>query len=52
MVGTNLTAIHHGDILLNGEFRSRHLFKIRLTYIAPYVVSALSNVAALNRLAK
>ncbi|KLU06900.1 putative transmembrane protein [Rhodopirellula islandica] len=48
VVGTVLTAINHGDSLLNGQVGSRHLFKIGLTYVVPYVVSTLSSVAALN----
>ncbi|QDS94514.1 hypothetical protein FF011L_32930 [Roseimaritima multifibrata] len=49
VVGTILTAINHGDNLLNGQLETRHFLKIALTYTVPYIVSTLSSVAALNQ---
>ena len=38
VVGTLLTAINHGDVLLRGELPAA-LWKIPLTYLVPFLVS-------------
>ena len=40
MVGTGLTAINQGNVLLEGRFSSELLWKIPLTYSVPYMVSS------------
>ena len=39
VVGTVLTAINQGDVLLRGAFSGLVLLKMLLTYVVPYVVS-------------
>ena len=42
LVGTILTAINHGDQIINGEFP--HFAKIAMTYIVPYVVTTWGSI--------
>jgi len=46
VVGTLLTAINYGDVLLAGEFVPVMVWKILLTYCVPYCVSAYASVEA------
>ena len=48
VVGTILTAINHGDALLQGRIDAERVFKICLTLLVPYGVSTSSSVAALR----
>jgi hypothetical protein len=41
VVGTILTAINHGDLLLGGQWSPTLAWKIPLTYAVPFVVAAL-----------
>lgn len=50
IVGTILTVINQGDILLNGGFGGRQLLKMGLTYLVPYCVSTISSVGASRHL--
>jgi hypothetical protein len=49
IVGTILTLINQGDILLHGAVTTLVIVKICLTYTVPYTVSTISALAA-NRL--
>ncbi|MBX3418638.1 MAG: nitrate/nitrite transporter NrtS [Pirellulaceae bacterium] len=49
VVGTILTAINQGDIVMSGKLEARHWFKIGLTYCVPFIVSTLSSVGALRQ---
>ena len=42
VVGTVLTAINQGNVLLDGRFPAQLLWKIPLTYTVPYCVSVFS----------
>lgn len=42
VVGTILTAINQGNVLLNGTFPAQLAWKIPLTYSVPYCVSTWS----------
>lgn len=47
VVGTVLTLLNQGDVLLAGEWRNAFYWKIPLTYSVPFIVStygALTNV--------
>lgn len=47
VVGTLLTALNQGDLLLSGSWNSTLYWKIPLTYIVPFLVAtygALSNI--------
>ncbi|NQZ80683.1 MAG: nitrate/nitrite transporter NrtS [Colwellia sp.] len=44
IVGTILTLINHGDIIISGNIQTTHLVKIVLTYFVPYAVSTYSSV--------
>jgi hypothetical protein len=46
VVGTILTAINQGDVLLAGEVTSLVIAKILLTYLVPYSVSTFSALSA------
>lgn len=46
VVGTILTAINQGDVLLAGQITSLVLLKILLTYLVPYSVSTFSALSA------
>jgi hypothetical protein len=48
IVGTILTCINQGDVILSGNVKMIHVFKIVLTYCVPYVVSTLASVGALR----
>jgi hypothetical protein len=41
VVGTVLTAINQGDVLLAGTWSSSLLWKIPLTYAMPFIVATL-----------
>jgi hypothetical protein len=45
VVGTILTAINQGDLLLAGQFAPILLWKIPLTYFVPFAVSTYSALA-------
>ena len=47
VVGTALTALNQGDVLLSGQWANAFYWKIPLTYCVPFIVStygALSNI--------
>jgi len=46
VVGTLLTAINYGDVLLAGEFLPMMYGKILLTYCVPFCVSTYASVEA------
>lgn len=46
IVGTLLTAINYGDVLLAGNFLPVMYWKILLTYCVPYCVSTYAGVEA------
>ena len=46
LVGTVLTAINQGDVLLHGAITGAVLAKIALTYVVPYLVSTSGALAA------
>jgi hypothetical protein len=46
LVGTVLTAINQGDVLLHGAITGTVLVKIGLTYLVPYLVSTSGALAA------
>jgi hypothetical protein len=46
VVGPILTLINQYDVLLNGNFSLRLLFKIFLTFLVPYSVSSFSSARA------
>lgn len=48
VVGTILTAINQGDLLLAGEWTLTVLTKIALTYLVPYCVSTFAAVQAIR----
>jgi len=48
VVGTLLTAINYGDVLLAGEFVQVLLWKILLTYCVPFCVSTYASVEAVR----
>jgi hypothetical protein len=45
VVGTILTAINHGDVILRGEATSTTIAKAALNYVVPFVVSNLGLLA-------
>lgn len=45
LVGTVLTAINHGDVLLHGPLTAALFWKIPLTYAVPFTVSTYSALA-------
>ena len=47
VVGAILIAINHGDAILRGDIDRVRLFKMGLTILVPYCVSALSSVGAI-----
>ena len=47
VVGTLLTLINQGDVLLSGEITTTVIAKILLTYCVPYSVSTYAGVGAL-----
>jgi len=46
LVGTVLTAINQGDVLLHGAITGAVLVKVALTYLVPYLVSTSGALAA------
>ena len=47
VVGTILTAINHGDVIINGPIDPSAYWKIPLTYFVPYCVSTYAGVEAI-----
>ena len=46
VVGTLLTAINYGDVLIAGEVLPLMYWKILMTYCVPFCVSTYASVAA------
>ena len=46
IVGTVLTAINHGDILLAGHWPLALLWKLPMTYAVPFIVATLGALGA------
>jgi hypothetical protein len=46
VVGTLLTAINYGDVLIAGEFLPLMYWKILMTYCVPFCVSTYAGVEA------
>jgi len=46
IVGTLLTAINFGDVLIAGEFLPAMYWKISMTYCVPFCVSTYAGVEA------
>ncbi len=46
VVGSILTLINYGDVLLAGQLSSAMAWKIPLTYLVPYCVATYASVAA------
>ena len=46
VVGTLLTAINYGDVLIAGNFLPVMYWKILLTYCVPFLVSTYASVEA------
>ena len=49
LVGTILTAINHGDVILSGQLAPSAAWKIPLTYLVPFCVSTYAGVDAILR---
>lgn len=47
IVGTMLTAINQGDLILAGDLTAAAAWKIPLTYLVPYCVSTYAGVSAI-----
>jgi hypothetical protein len=47
IVGTILTAINQGDLILSGTLDGTGAWKILLTYLVPYCVSTYAAVSAI-----
>ena len=47
LIGTILTAINQGDVILAGELDATNAWKIPLTYLVPYLVSTYASVSAI-----
>ena len=47
IVGTILTAINQGDLILAGTLSAEHAWKIPLTYLVPFCVSNYAGVSAI-----
>ena len=47
IVGTILTAINQGDLILAGTLSAEHVWKIPLTYLVPFCVSTYAGVSAI-----
>lgn len=50
IVGAILISINYGDVILHGEIESKHLLKMGLTVMVPYLVSTFSSVGAIRTL--
>lgn len=48
-VGTILTAINYGDVILTGQIAPSAAWKIPLTYLVPFCVSTYAGVEAILR---
>lgn len=48
IVGTLLTLINQGDVILAGNISAAVILKIGLTYIVPYSVATYASVGALR----
>ena len=46
VVGTILTAINQGDLILAGTLEPASAWKIPMTYLVPYLVSTYASVSA------
>ena len=46
VVGSVLTLINYGDVLVVGQFSSAMAWKIPMTYLVPYCVATYASVAA------
>ncbi len=49
IVGTILTAINQGDLILAGKLDVTGAWKIPLTYLVPYCVSTYAGVEAIRK---
>ena len=49
VVGTLLTAINHGDLIVQGDLSSSLAWKVPLTYLVPYCVATLGAVLNARR---
>ena len=47
VVGTILTAINQGDLILAGTLGPESAWKIPMTYLVPYLVSTYAGVSAI-----
>ena len=47
LIGTILTAINQGDLILAGELGASSAWKIPMTYLVPYLVSTYASVSAI-----
>lgn len=47
IVGTVLTAINQGDLILSGYLAGSALWKIPLTYLVPFSVSTYASVSSI-----
>ena len=52
IVGTILTVINHGDVLLYGQATTTVWVKIALTFVVPYCVATFASVQALRQTTK
>ena len=47
LIGTILTAINQGDLILAGDLGASNAWKIPMTYLVPYLVSTYASVSAI-----
>jgi len=47
IVGTLLTAINQGDLILSGSLTAAAIWKIPLTYLVPFSVSMYASVSSI-----
>ncbi|MGI9203450.1 MAG: nitrate/nitrite transporter NrtS [Woeseiaceae bacterium] len=47
IVGTLLTAINQGDLILSGDLTVAAIWKIPLTYLVPFSVSTYASVSSI-----
>ena len=47
LIGTILTAINQGDLILAGDLGASSAWKIPMTYLVPYLVSTYASVSAI-----
>ncbi len=48
-IGTILTAINQGDMIVSGQFASSAAWKIPLTYLVPFCVSTYVSVDSIRK---